>query len=117
MVTWRCQLGGKATKSSSAFFITNNMETDINEIKQIQKGIAPSQTNELSVKSKEWLATMSEVIGSIVLIASIISAIAFGVSEESWTIFWGILFGGFIEFLFLQTMAVLVKAANKYLDN
>ena len=84
------------------------------------------QAKEHSSEGKEWLVNTLICLAVISFIASIIAAFSLGFTQEGYyythtefnaPIFFGILLGGFFEFVLLHSLAVFVKAANKYLSD
>ena len=84
-----------------------------------------TQTENVSSNGKEWVAEVLEFIAWISLIASVIMAFVYGFSEEgvyvketkfNGVVFFGMILGGSFEFIVLQSLSVIVKAANKFLN-
>ena len=85
-----------------------------------------TQTEKSSSNGKEWVTDVMEFIAWAFLIANVIAAFVYGVSKEGVYVketvfngiaFFGLLFSGCFGFIFLQSLTIIVKAANKYLNH
>ena len=101
------------------------MEKNIEDLK-VKNDQEITQTEASSSNGKEWIEGVLELFACISLFASIIAAFVFGFqdtgvyythTEFNAPVFFGLLLSGFLEFLLLNSMCIIVKAANKYLNS
>lgn len=101
------------------------METNIEDLR-VKNEQEITQTEAPSSNGKEWIEDALAIFACISLFASVIAAVVLGFQETgvyythtefNAPVFWGLLFSGFLEFLLLNSMCIIVKAANKYLNS